>query len=134
MVKVFTVGVFDYFHYGHLKLIERAKQLGDYLIVGVQEDSEVIKYKPNTRLMYNIEERIEMVESIRYVDQVISYKNVYDSIRKIEFDIFVVGGDQNSEWFEKAKEYCISVGKRIIVLERTPGICSSDIKKDIHEL
>ena len=88
MVKVFTVGVFDYFHYGHLKLIERAKQLGDYLIVGVQEDSEVIKYKPNTRLMYNIEERIEMVESIRYVDQVISYKNVYDSIRKIEFDIF----------------------------------------------
>ena len=128
-MKILTVGVFDFFHYGHLKLLERCKNMGDYLVVAVQIESEIRKNKPNTNIMYTTEQRKEMVMSIKYVDEVVEYGQIDEDITKFEFDIFVVGGDQRHKGFENAIEWCEKNGKKVVRLERTPGICSSDIKE-----
>lgn len=130
-MKVLTFGVFDYFHYGHLKLLERCKKLGDYLIVAVQDGDEILVNKPNAKVMYTTEQRKEMLEAIKYVDEVVVYKQVVDDIKKIDFDILVVGGDQNHEGFKKTIEWCKENGKQVKYLDRTPNICSSDIKKNL---
>ncbi len=66
MKKVLTVGVFDHFHYGHLKLLERAKDCGDYLIVAVQRDEEIHKNKPDATLLYSLEQRMEIIKEYRF--------------------------------------------------------------------
>lgn len=71
MKKVFTVGVFDLLHFGHVELFRRAKQYGDYLIVAVQDDETVLKYKPEAKLVCPITDRVYMVDAIKYVDQVV---------------------------------------------------------------
>lgn len=130
-MKVLTFGVFDYFHYGHLKLFERARALGDYLIVAVQRTEEIHKNKPEAKILYSLEQRIEIIESIRYVDKVVLYADVSEDIKKIDFDIFVVGGDQNNNSFLRAIDWCKANNKEVIVLSRTPNICSSQIKNNI---
>lgn len=131
MIKVLTFGVFDYFHYGHLKLFERCKQFGDYLIVAVQNGNEIHKTKPEAKVLYSTEQRIEMVSAIKFVDWVVEYIQVDEDIKNIDFDVFVVGGDQSHQGFKNAIEYCNKIGKKVVYLERTPSICSSDIKKNI---
>ena len=130
MRKVLTFGVYDYFHLGHLRLFERAKKLGDYLIVAVQDGDFILKYKPNAKIMYTTAQRIDMISALRVVDEVITYENVDESIQKVDFDIFVIGGDQNHAGFQRAVKWCVENGKEVIRLERTPGICSSDIKNE----
>lgn len=130
MRKVVTFGVFDYFHYGHLKLLERCKALGDYLIVATQDDENVIKNKPNCELLYPLNERMEMIKALKIVDEVIPYSQVDETIKEVEFDILVVGPDQINSHFQEAKRYAIEKGKEIVVLSRTEGICSTDIKKN----
>lgn len=131
MKKVLTVGVFDYFHYGHLKLFERAKSLGDYLIVAIQVDEEIHKTKPDAHMLYTLEQRMEIVEAIRYVDKVVSYRQVCDDIKNIDFDVFVIGEDQNHAGFMTAIEWCTLKKKEVRVLSRTPNICSSAIKETL---
>lgn len=131
LMKVLTVGVFDYFHYGHLKLFERARALGDYLIVAVQQDEEIHKTKPDAKIMYTTAQRMEMVGALRYVDAVIPYDQVDNTIQTVDFDIFAIGADQQHAGFQRAKQWCLDHGKQVILLERTPNICSSDIKKQI---
>ena len=130
-MKVLTVGVFDYFHYGHLKLFERAKALGDYLIVAVQQDEEIHKTKPEAQILYNTQQRLEMVGSIRHVDQVIEYSQVDTLVPTVDFDIFALGADQNHAGFQRACQWCRDHGKTVVELPRTPNICSSAIKKEI---
>lgn len=132
MKKVLTFGVFDYFHYGHLKLLERAKELGDYLIVAVQRDDEIHKTKPEAQILYTVEQRMEIIGAIKCVDEVIPYRQVADDIKNIDFDIFVRGGDQNHKGLMAATEWCKQNGKEVVVLSRTPGICSSDIKNTLE--
>ena len=127
-MKVLTFGVFDYFHYGHLKLFERAKALGDYLIVAVQRTEEIHKTKPDAKIMYSLEQRMEILNAIKFIDQVVPYSQVIDDIKNIDFDILALGGDQNHAGFQKALEWCEANGKKVILLERTPNICSSQIK------
>lgn len=131
MKKVLTVGVFDYFHLGHLRLFKKAKKLGDYLIVAVQNGDFILKYKPDANVLYTTEERIEMVSALRVVDETIVYDNVDETIKNIEFDVFAIGGDQNHVGFQRAVKWCEANGKEVIRLSRTPGICSSDIKKRV---
>lgn len=131
MKKVLTFGVFDYFHYGHLKLLERAKSLGDYLIVAVQCDGEIRKTKPRAKVLYSLEQRIEMIRALKCVDEVVSYKQVADDISGIDFDILVKGGDQSHAGFTAAEEWCKKTGKQVVTLDRTPDICSSRIKQEI---
>lgn len=129
MRKVLTFGVFDALHRGHIRLLERAKQHGDYLIVAVQTDENILKYKPGTLILNNTEERLYMVNSIRFVDEVISYDDVDRAIQTLDFDVFVRGEDQNHAGFKKATDWCIEHGKEVVVLERTQGISSTLIRQ-----
>ena len=81
MKKVLTVGVFDYFHLGHLRLFERAKRLGDYLIVAVQDGDFILKYKPNANVLYSTSERIELLSALKVVDEVVVYDNIDEAIK-----------------------------------------------------
>lgn len=126
--KVLTFGVFDYFHLGHLRLFERCRQYGDYLIVAVQKESEIAKTKPAAKIYYTTEQRMDMISSIRIVDQVLEYSQVDIDIRNIDFDVLVVGEDQTHAGFQRAIDYCDSMNKTVVRLPRTPNISSSFLK------
>ena len=134
MNKVLTVGVYDLLHIGHINLFRRAKSLGDYLIVAIQDSDYVKKYKPSANLIYNTEERMYMVKSIRYVDEVISYDSVDNIVRIVGFDVLVTGPDQNHQAFQKAFEWCNENGKEIVILPRTEGVSTSWLKEQIKSM
>ena len=127
MKKVITVGVYDYFHIGHLRLFENAKSLGEYLIVAVQDGECILKTKPNAKVLYTTEQRMDIVRALRVVDEVIIYQDVDRLLPEIDFDIFAIGGDQIHEGFQRAVKWCEKNGKKVVRLPRTPGICSYDI-------
>jgi glycerol-3-phosphate cytidylyltransferase len=131
--KVLTVGVYDLIHKGHVELYRRAKGLGDYLIVAVQDGDEILKYKPQAKVMNSTEDRMYMVKSIRYVDEVIVYKGVDDIVKEVDFDIFVTGPDQTHSGFQAAILWCENHGREHLVLGRTEGISSSELKAKIAE-
>ena len=131
MTKVLTFGVFDYFHLGHLRLFENAKTYGDYLIVAVQDGDFILKTKPDAKVMYSTEQRKELVGALRVVDEVVSYTDVDVTIKDLDFDVFVIGEDQNHAGFQRAIEWCEEHGKKVVRLKRTPGICSSSIKNKL---
>lgn len=132
MKKVITFGVFDYFHLGHLRLFQNAKRLGDYLIVAVQDDAYIKKFKPDAVTLYTTEERIELVRALRIVDEVVVYRDVSEDIRKIDFDVFAIGEDQRHAGFQRAVAYCEQAGKSVVRMKRTEGIASSEIKNHIQ--
>ena len=132
MKKVITVGVFDYFHLGHLRLFQQAKNLGDYLIVAVQDNDWIKKTKPDANIMYSTQQRIELVSALRIVDEVIVYTDVDVTLPTVDFDIFAVGEDQNHNGFKRAIEWGNNSGKQIVRLYRTPNICSSSIKSTLN--
>ena len=132
MKKIITFGVFDYFHLGHLRLFKQCKEYGDYLIVAVQDERFILKYKPNAKILYTTEERIEILSALKLIDEVITYDELCpDFLNKIDFDILALGEDHIAERFEKAAEWCLNNGKDVVRLKRTKGISSSDIKKDL---
>ncbi len=134
MKKVITVGVFDYFHIGHLRLFENAKKLGDYLIVAVQDGNSILKTKPDANVLYSTEQRVDLVRALRVVDEVIIYQDVDTILPQTDFDIFAIGGDQNHPGFQRAVAWCEANGKKVVRLPRTPKICSSDIKQQLEVL
>ncbi len=133
MKKVLTVGVYDLLHIGHILLFKRARECGNYLIVAVQDENYILKYKPQAEMVYNTDERKFMVSSVKYVDEVITYTDVDKIVKDIEFDVFVKGPDQNHEGFQKAVEWCRNNGKEVIVLPRTDGISSSMLRSYIND-
>lgn len=134
MKKVITVGVFDYFHLGHLRLFENAKKMGDYLIVAVQDGECILKTKPDANVLYSTEQRVDIVRALRVVDEVIIYKDVDRILPEIDFDVFAIGGDQTHAGFQRAVKWCEENGKEVHRLPRTPGICSSQIKSQLETL
>ena len=132
MKKVLTVGVYDFFHIGHLNLFERAAALGDYLVVAVQDGDYILKYKPNASIMYSTKDRMRLVGALRVVDEVITYQDVDRIVEEVPFDVFVLGGDQNHEGFQRAVAWCKEHGREVVRLQRTEGICSSDIKAAVE--
>ena len=126
MKKVITYGTFDLFHYGHLKILERARQLGDYLIVAVSTDEfNQIKGK---KCVYPYEHRAEIVIAIKYVDEVIpetEWEQKKQDIITHKVDVFVMGSDWEGR-FDELKELC-----EIVYLPRTPDISSTDIKSNV---
>ena len=128
MKKVLTVGVFDLLHVGHIELFRKAKALGDYLIVAVQDSDSVFQFKPGTDLVYSTEERYYMVRAIRYVDEVVIYRNVVDIVKEVDFDIFAKGPDQSHAGFQYVVDYCSQSNKEIVIMPRTEGISSSELK------
>lgn len=126
MKKVITYGTFDLFHFGHLEILRRARELGDYLIVAVSTD-EFNKIK-GKNCIYPFEHRRKIVEAIRYVDEVIPEKNweqKKEDIKVNKIDIFVMGNDWKGK-FDELKDICKSV-----YLERTKGISTSNMIENI---
>lgn len=132
--KVLTVGVYDLLHKGHVELYRRAKGLGDYLIVAAQDGDFILKYKPNAKILNSTEDRKYMIKSIRYVDEVITYTDVDKIVQEVDFDIFVTGPDQCHEGFKRAIQWCEGHGKEHIVLGRTDGVSSSELKAKIASI
>jgi len=131
MKTVLVFGVFDLFHFGHLRLLKRAAEFGDYFIVAVQSDEYILKYKPPGALgtLYSTSERMEMVRSLRCVDKVITYDNVADDIQAISFDIWIKGPDNTHSGIQTAVEWCKKNNKEVITLPRTEGISSTYLKR-----
>ena len=128
--KILTFGVYDYFHLGHLRLFKQCKKHADYLIVAVQDSDYILKYKPTAQIRYSTAERVEMLEALRIVDKVIVYDSVcIETLEKIDFDILALGEDHKGERFDAVEKWCNEHNKKVVRLKRTPGICSSDIKK-----
>lgn len=115
MKKILTVGVYDYFHLGHLRLFKNAKKLGDYLIVAVQDGDYILRYKPDAKVLYSTEERMEIIRDLRSVDEVIIYKEVDKIVQKVNFDVFAIGEDQVHEGFQRAVKWCEEMVKRWFV-------------------
>lgn len=131
MKTVLTVGVFDLLHFGHFELFRRCKELAGedgLLTVAVQEDAIVTKYKPQARLVYDWQTRASMIRALRYVDKVVTYGDVDESIRTIDFTTFVVGPDQCHAGFQRAMQWCRDNGREVVVLSRTEGISSSQLR------
>ncbi len=132
--KVITFGVFDYFHLGHLRLLQRCKEHGDYLIVAVQDENFILKYKPTATIMYSTSERVEMLQALRVVDEIVIYQRICpEFLQTIDFDVLALGEDQTSERFLISADWCKNAGKDVVRLKRTPGISSSFIKKTNEE-
>lgn len=129
MKRVLTYGTFDLLHYGHIRLLERAKKLGDYLIVALSTDEfNEIKGK---KAYHNYETRKKMLESLRYVDLVIpeqTWEQKLQDIKDYKVDIVVMGSDwAGNDKFDYLKEYC-----ELIYLDRTEGISTTKIKEDLN--
>ena len=131
MKVVFTAGVFDLLHWGHFELFRRSKALVESdgrLIVAVQRDEVVEKYKPGTKLCYDWSMRTKMIKAIRYVDEVVPYDDIDKSIKRFKFDIFVIGGDQVHAGFQEAVRWCLDNGKEVVRLNRTEGVSSTQMR------
>lgn len=130
MVKVITYGTYDLFHYGHQRLLERAKALGDYLIVGVTADG-FDQARGKINVQQSLMERIEAVRSTGLADEIVveEYEGQkIDDIRRLGVDIFTVGSDWKGH-FDYLNEYC-----KVVYLDRTEGVSSSEIRSERHEL
>ena len=126
---VLTFGVYDMLHIGHILLFKRAKEYGDKLIAAVQDSEVILKYKPNTHVIYTTEERLYMVSTIRYVDEVALYRDVDVDVKTFDFDILVLGEDQNHSGFQRAIDWCREHGKEVVRLPRTEGISSTLLRE-----
>lgn len=131
--KILTVGVYDLIHKGHVELFRRARGLGDYLIVAAQDSDFILKYKPGAKVLNSTEDRKYMIKSIRYVDEVVTYTDVDKIVQEADFDVFVTGPDQTHAGFQRAIRWCEEHGKEHIVLGRTIGVSSSELKAKIAE-
>lgn len=126
MKKVITYGTFDLLHYGHVRLLERAKELGDYLIVGVTAD-DFDKTRGKINVQQRLSERIAAVKATGLADEIIveEYEGQkIDDIKRMNVDIFTVGSDWVG-YFDYLKEYC-----EVVYLERTQGVSSSEIRNE----
>lgn len=126
MKKVITYGTFDLLHHGHINILKRAKEHGDYLIVGLSSDGfNAIKGKA---AYHSYEERKLILEAIKYVDEVIpehDWGQKIDDIKSNNIDLFVMGSDWEGK-FDELMDYC-----EVIYLPRTEGISTSKIKADL---
>lgn len=130
MVKVITYGTYDMLHRGHIRLLERAKALGDYLIVGVTAD-DFDKTRGKINVQQSLMERIDGVKSTGLADEIIveEYEGQkIDDIKKYDVDIFTVGSDWKGK-FDYLNEYC-----KVVYLERTQGVSSTEIREQKRQL
>lgn len=129
MKKVITYGTFDLLHTGHINLLRRAKEYGDYLVVAISADEfNALKGK---KAYYTFEQRKAILESIRYVDEVIAefnWEQKVEDVQNHDIDVFVMGDDWKGE-FDFLNDHC-----EVVYLPRTVGISTTKIKKDLNKV
>lgn len=128
MKRIITYGTFDLLHYGHINLLRRAKELGDYLIVGLSTDrfNSVCKHKI---CYFTYQQRKTLLEALRYVDLVIpeeSWEQKVSDIKLYQADVFVMGDDWKGKF-----DYLKAEGVDVVYLSRTPEISTTQIKRDL---
>jgi glycerol-3-phosphate cytidylyltransferase len=127
MKKVITYGTFDLIHHGHINILRKAKEYGDYLIVGLSSDEfNILKGK---EAYYSYDERKLILEAIKYVDEVIpehNWNQKSEDIQTNQIDLFVMGSDWEGK-FDDLNDYC-----EVIYLPRTEGISTTKIKTDLY--
>lgn len=126
--RILTYGTYDLLHYGHVRLLRRAAALGDYLVVALSTDE--FNASKGKASFYSYGVRKEMLESVRYVDLVIPEEcwdqKIHD-IKEYNIDVVVMGGDWAGDpRFEELKDYC-----EVVYLDRTDGISTTDVKKEL---
>ena len=128
MKRVITYGTFDLLHYGHINLLRRARELGDYLVVALSTD-EFNWNEKQKKCYFPYEERKRMLEAIRYVDLVIpeeGWAQKTTDVEKYQIDTFVMGNDWEGK-FDFLKDQC-----EVVYLPRTPEISTTKIKSDLN--
>lgn len=129
MKRVLTYGTYDLLHYGHIRLLKRARELGDYLIVAISTD-EFNDIK-NKKAYHDYQTRKEMLEAVRYVDLVIpeeTWEQKIEDVQKYQVDIVCMGSDwEGHDKFEVLKDHC-----DVIYLDRTQGVSTSKIKHELN--
>lgn len=129
MKRVITYGTFDLLHYGHINLLRRAKELGDYLIVCLSTDEfNYLQKKKNCYFSY--QQRKLLLEAIRYVDLVIpeeSWEQKVSDMKEYHVDVFVIGDDWKGKF-----DYLKETGVEVVYLSRTPEVSTSQIKNNLH--
>lgn len=129
MKKVITYGTFDMLHYGHVNLLRRARELGDYLVVVMSTD-EFNWNQKQKKCYFTYEERKKVLEAIRYVDLVVPEENwdqKRDDVKKHDIDTFVMGDDWEGK-FDFLKDLC-----EVVYLSRTPDISTTQIKQELKD-
>ena len=129
MKRVITYGTFDLLHYGHINLLRRAKELGDYLVVVLSTD-EFNWNEKQKKCYFSYEDRKKMLEAIRYVDLVVpegNWDQKRSDVQKYNIDTFVMGDDWKGK-FDFLKDLC-----EVVYLPRTPDISTTQIKKDLNK-
>jgi glycerol-3-phosphate cytidylyltransferase len=124
--RIITYGTFDMFHIGHLRLLQRLKEIGDELIVAVSTDE--FNQGKGKKVMIPYEQRAEIVANIKCVDRVIeeeSWEQKISDIQKYNIDIFAIGNDWEGK-FDFLKEYC-----KVVYLDRTQNISTTQLKKSL---
>ena len=128
MKRILTYGTFDLLHYGHIRLLKRAKELGDYLIVALSTDE--FNAGKGKAAYHDYETRKMMLESVRYVDLVIpevNWEQKIDDVKDYFVDVVVMGSDwKDSDKFDYLKEHC-----ELVYLDRTEGVSTSQIKESL---
>ena len=130
MKKVITYGTYDLLHYGHLRLLERATALGDYLIVGVTRD-DFDRGRGKINVQQSFMERVEAVRETGLADEIIAEEYMgqkIDDIKRYGVDIFAIGSDWKGH-FDYLNEYC-----KVVYLERTAGVSSSELRSEKREV
>ena len=126
---VITYGTFDLFHVGHLNILKRAKELGDYLIVAVSSDA--FNAGKGKTAYHSQEDRKAILESVRYVDEVIfedSWDQKVKDVQEHHVDVFVMGDDWKGKF-----DHLEDLGVEVVYLSRTEEISTSKIKKDLNQ-
>ena len=126
----YTTGVFDMFHVGHLNILKRAKEMCDYLIVGVSTDETVESYKHKTPII-SFEERCAIVEAIKYVDEVVPQTSMdkMEAYKELKFDVIFHGSDwQGSEMYNRLIKEFSKIGVDVVFLPHTEGVSSTMIR------
>jgi len=130
----YTTGVFDLFHVGHLNILQKAKEQCDFLIVGVSTDELVMSYKNKWPVIPHAE-RMAIVRSIRYVDQVVQQTNrdKFSAWEWLKFDVMFVGDDWKGDpLFNEVEKQFQQVGVELVYFPYTPGVSSTMVKQKIY--
>lgn len=132
----YTTGVYDMFHVGHLNILKRAKEQCEYLIVGVSTDEAVLEYKHKTPVV-PFEERVQIVEAIRYVDKVVPQTTMDKMVawRQLHFDVIFHGDDwQHSDMYNNMERKLEKVGVDFVYFPYTKGTSSTLLKEKLEHV